>query len=260
MSHIEMIPTDAYSLRLGLINLVSEFGLAGLKSGTEAEGMSFSEIRFLREISAGIVPLHTKIGGPEARNDIRELMHIGVDGLIAPMVESAFAVKKFIQAVTDECDRLPDLALNLETRQALLNLDEILESPYLHWVSRITAARTDLSESFDLYPDHPEITRYCRKIISKVKKLNKETSVGGSIQDSSIEIIRNRVRPDFINTRLLLFYADALNPQALNEGLIWEQQFHTYLADCDDFEISSRKFHEKRAVTLSKRMQISATA
>ncbi len=258
MSHIEMISSDPYSLRLGLIHLVSDCGLVGLKSGTEAEGMSFSEIRFLRDISSGIVPLSTKIGGPEARNDIRELMRIGVDGLIAPMVESAFAVKKFIQAVHDECDHLPELALNLETKQALSNLEEIITSPDTSWISRITAARTDLSESFGLSPDHPDIIRYCRKIVSRVKAAGKETSVGGSIQENSIPLIQKGVKPDFINTRLLLYRADLLNPECLREGLEWERRFHSYLADCDDFEVSSRRFHEKRAVTLGKRMRVQA--
>lgn len=75
-------------LRDRLKELRDAGGLTALKTGTEVEDMSFEEIRLLRALSDRIVPLFVKIGGPEARNDMRELARAGVDGLIAPMIES----------------------------------------------------------------------------------------------------------------------------------------------------------------------------
>jgi hypothetical protein len=43
--------------------------------------------------------LYLKIGGVEALRDIKDALDLGVDGLIAPMVESPFGVVKFVSAV-----------------------------------------------------------------------------------------------------------------------------------------------------------------
>ena len=40
--------------------------------------------------------MYVKIGGVEAVNDIYNCLELGIDGIIAPMVESKFGVKKFI--------------------------------------------------------------------------------------------------------------------------------------------------------------------
>ena len=58
-------------LRKKLWYLRDSYGIVGVKGGTEVEDMSFEELAILRELSKDIVPMMVKIGGPEARNDIR---------------------------------------------------------------------------------------------------------------------------------------------------------------------------------------------
>jgi hypothetical protein len=76
-----------------------EWCLIGIKTSFEDEGALFNETIRLKEIcNQAKTKLTLKIGGPEAIRDIKDALIIGVKGLVAPMVESEFGLKKFIQS------------------------------------------------------------------------------------------------------------------------------------------------------------------
>ena len=80
--------------------LKKKYSLIGIKAEFEAEGSSHEDILLLRSITNKTnTRLFVKIGGVEAINDIKFLMKINVDGIIAPMVESRFAAYKFLSFV-----------------------------------------------------------------------------------------------------------------------------------------------------------------
>ena len=80
--------------------LKKEFDLCAVKAEFEAEGASLRDLMRLRRLTTQQnVRLFLKIGGVEALRDIKDAMDLGVDGLIAPMVESPFGVTKFTEAV-----------------------------------------------------------------------------------------------------------------------------------------------------------------
>ena len=109
--------------------LKNEYNVHGLKGEFEAEGSSYRDLARLRRITekAGI-KLHLKIGGVEAMRDMKDSMEIGVDGLIAPMVESIFGVKKFRQAYDKVYkDHKIHLSINIESRCAIENIDGIAQ-------------------------------------------------------------------------------------------------------------------------------------
>ena len=73
--------------------LKEEYNIQGIKAEFEAEGSSYRDINRLSRICSRLnVPLYLKIGGPEAVRDIKDSLDLGVDGIIAPMIESKFAV------------------------------------------------------------------------------------------------------------------------------------------------------------------------
>jgi len=81
---------------------LKRLGAVGVKQSFEDEGASREDIRKMRAMtSAANLDLNVKVGGCEARNDISFCKKIGVNGIVAPMVESKYALKKFIQTVTD---------------------------------------------------------------------------------------------------------------------------------------------------------------
>ena len=89
--------------------------------------------------------LNVKIGGCEARNDIFFCSNLKVDSIVAPMVESSYALKKFIQVVPKEY--LGNLFINLESKTAFNNKSSrkvsrirIERSPSNTWVEGIEFA------------------------------------------------------------------------------------------------------------------------
>ena len=51
---------------------------------------------------AAKLDLNVKIGGCEAKNDVFFCKKIGVNGIVAPMVESQYALNKFIQTLSSQ--------------------------------------------------------------------------------------------------------------------------------------------------------------
>lgn len=91
----EQIDRKLIELRRTLVSLVDQYPICGLKGGTETEDMDADEIRILHLAAKDLVPVTVKIGGPEARTDIRMLVKEEIEGICAPMIESSYALKKF---------------------------------------------------------------------------------------------------------------------------------------------------------------------
>ena len=176
-----------------LCNLKDNFDLQGVKAEFEAEGASFRDLIRLRRLTLKAdVKLYLKIGGVEAIRDIKDALEIGVDGLIAPMVESKFGAKKFydsVERVYGECK--PYTTLNLETKNAIDQIDEILEFSHGKF-DNITIGRSDLTASFfdkNIRPDSDFTFEILEKAAEKVQEANMTFTVGGGLSAKTIEKI-----------------------------------------------------------------------
>ena len=118
-----------------------QFGVCGLKLSTEDAAMSLDQIAYWNRLCQGLLPVVVKIGGPNARNDIHQMMELNVHGLIAPMVESAFGLENYIEALRDYTTSIRfktlEKHINIETATAVDQLDSILESPSIEHIDEI---------------------------------------------------------------------------------------------------------------------------
>jgi hypothetical protein len=222
-------------LRDNLKLLKEYYSLVGLKAGTEVEAMTFAEILEMRRISENIIPLTVKIGGPEARNDIDYMLSIGVEKILAPMIESSYGLKNFVLTMAElDSEKKATLAINIETIMSFQNLKAIMGSPLFASIEQVTVGRTDLSSAMDKEVDSQEVYEVTKEIVALAKICGKKTSVGGKISFRNVAKIKNIIKPDFINTRNVCIRCESQNiVEDIRAALLWEKNFYQYL--CDKF-------------------------
>lgn len=179
-----------------LSKLRDEYDLQGIKAEFEAEGSSFRDLMRLRRLTSKAgVKLYLKIGGVEAVRDIKDALEIDVDGLIAPMVESKFGAKKFYDSFQKVYgDHKIHTTLNLETKNAMNQLDEILEFANGKF-DNVTIGRSDLTASYfdkNIKPDSDFTFELLQNIGQKVKSANLTFTVGGSVSAKTIDKINTQ--------------------------------------------------------------------
>ncbi len=116
-------------IRKQLHMLKDEYGCVSIKAEFEAEGSRKDELIMLREfVETADLGLIIKIGGCEAVHDIDQSKLLGATGLMAPMIETPFAMEKFRGAVTKHYGEQPEVEciINAETKTCLANFDDIL--------------------------------------------------------------------------------------------------------------------------------------
>lgn len=229
--------------------LKSEYHLAGIKAEFEAEGASFNDLVRLRRLTAMAgVKLYLKIGGVEAVRDLKDSLELGVDGVIAPMVESAFGLKKFIEAYRSVYkNHKIKRSINVETKNAVDAIDEIIRMGE-GFVDNITLGRTDLSASYldaAVTPDCDFITGVVEFIGQKARDAGMTYTVGGSVSAKTVDkflanpsVIENIL---CIETRKVVLPRDVLlkNENALNEALRFEELYILSKKEISDILIES---------------------
>ena len=224
--------------------LKKKFGLCAVKAEFEAEGSSFRDLLRLRRLTAQQnIPLYLKIGGVEALRDLKDALDLGVDGLIAPMVESPFGVVKFVDAVESIFGKRKLFkSINIETQGSVENINEILEIAK-DKIDNITIGRTDLSQSYfddSVKPDSPFILDLIEKLSDKIQASGMNLTVGGSVNKESIRLLnerRSRIegRMSSIETRKVILPVDQMlgKEKALFQSLRFEELYLRFKLECE---------------------------
>lgn len=173
---------------------LKKIGAVAVKQSLEDEGASFKDIEIMRKITnAAKINLNVKVGGCEAKNDIFFCKKIKTNSIVAPMVESKYALKKFIKCIGKKKNIL--LFVNLETELSLKNLNSMIKSKYFQFLDGIVIGRSDLAGSMDLEKKDVNSYKIFNKIrdsFFKIKKFSNKNMIlkmGGSITPKSIKII-----------------------------------------------------------------------
>jgi 4-hydroxy-2-oxoheptanedioate aldolase len=181
-----------------LTDLIENEGLVGIKTSFEDEGALFNETIRLKEVcNQAKTKITLKIGGPEAIRDLKDSTVIGVKGLVAPMVESEFGLKKFILATKTHIpqDILTSLQLNvnIETVTAVSNAEKMLDTSEARELYGVTVGRVDLVSSMGkdrLYVNSDEVYKMARTVFTKAKEKGLKACLGGAISVDSLDFLK----------------------------------------------------------------------
>lgn len=178
-----------------LRELKNEHGVIGVKAEFEAEGARKDELIMLRDLieSVGDLKFIVKIGGCEAVHDLDQCKLLNATGVMAPMIETPFAMQKFKKAFTkvygeqSEVERI----INAETKTCLSFFDEILRQGE-EFLTGVTVGRSDLSASMGITRNNIEsesIFEATREFSMKAKAKGLVTNFGGNIGVDSVPFI-----------------------------------------------------------------------
>lgn len=230
--------------------LRQEYGAVSVKAEFEAEGTRTDELLRLTDLARRAdMKIGLKIGGCEAARDLIESKQFGVEFIIAPMVETPYALKKFIDVknkiYAKDQQEYTDFLFNLETITSFNCLDELVKvAKSQDGVQGVVFGRVDFSGSLGLSRsaiDSESISQYVVATAGACKANGLEFIIGGAVAISSLPALRQVKQTHLarFETRKVIFAADALdNPQIMNGlketvhfELLWLQNKRDYYAD-----------------------------
>jgi len=178
-----------------LKDLKEHHGVCAIKAEFEAEGSRKDELIMLREfVYKADLGFIIKIGGCEAVHDLDQCKLLDATGIMAPMIETPFAMKKFKGAAQkvykDRLDRV-EWIINAETKTCLANYSEIIEEGK-GFLNGVTVGRSDLSLSMGIERkdiECEEVFNATSKLIDMSREHGLITNFGGNISADSIPFI-----------------------------------------------------------------------
>jgi HpcH/HpaI aldolase/citrate lyase family len=208
-----------------------KFGVVSVKAEFEAEGTRLEELLRLVDIArAAGLTLTVKIGGCEAIRDLLEAKQIGVRYIVAPMVESAYAVSKYVLAKNivyslDE-QKDTDFLFNMETITGFNNrLNLMREILVPGGADGVVFGRVDFVGSMGWKRDvinFQQTTNYVLEVAKLCKESGKQLVMGGGVSIESIDALRqvHSIHLDRFETRKVVFEADSALNCDIEEGLL----------------------------------------
>lgn len=199
---------------------------ASLKGEFEAEGLSREDVAAEALFAArkGLDYL-VKIGGCEARSDMLYLVEIGIVSVVAPMVETGFAMRKYMEMLP--VNAFAHVGVTIETVTAVANIGEILERGTA--LTEVTVGRTDLTASWGGDGVESERTIDMVKIVARAARTaGLKVTMGGSVSQRTRELLKTdaelRSLLDYVETRKAIMPVERfLDDDALANALWLEE-------------------------------------
>lgn len=213
-----------------LQDLRDNYHVVGIKAEFEAEGTRLEEALRLKEVvtKAGL-DLTIKIGGCEAIKDMYDARSIGVSRIVAPMIESSYALKKFLAAakIVFAKDELEEVALliNIETIQGFNNFDDMLKLQEINELNGVVLGRVDMTGSLGLTRDDvnsDKIFKIAEELFRKAKQHSLNCVIGGGVSIQSLPFF-NQLPQGTLNsyeTRKVIFECPASLGKDAEKGIL----------------------------------------
>ena len=223
-----------------VLKKLKDYGVFEIKAEFEAEGSRMEEMMRLKDITTLVnLPIILKIGGVEAVTDVYNALSIGVKGIVAPMVETPFALYKYTNMIKTMIaeDNAKDIefAFNVETITACYNFPKMVIHPP---IKSITIGRVDLTASAGYRREDIntwKVTNIYKDILVDAKERGLRTALGGGISKESLPVLADlKDLLDKFETRKVVFpirsyiYGEAAITEAMKFELLWLQSKRRY--------------------------------
>ncbi|HEY1405731.1 MAG TPA: aldolase/citrate lyase family protein, partial [Spirochaetota bacterium] len=262
--------TDAEkSLITMLSSLAADFAVTGIKAEFETEGTRIEELRRLKEISRRAnVGLTLKIGGASSLRDLYDARAVGVNKIVAPMVETSAALEKYLSHVSscfsdDEKNSMKYL-INMETVTCARNFADMFSVRNISLFGGIVVGRTDLTGSMGLAGSDAvnadDVYRITYDVASTAKSRGLDVVVGGKVTVKSIPFLASLVSENLLDrfeTRKVVFDARKALDGDLAAGITRALEFElAWMKYKREYYLSIANEDMKRILDLEKRMNL----
>ena len=238
-----------------------EFGVVSVKAEFEAEGTRMDELLRLVDISrsAGL-ELTVKIGGCEAIRDLLEAKQIGVKYIVAPMIETPYALSKYISAKNtvfgaDDIGET-EFLFNLETETGYKHLETLASvASQQKGVQGMVFGRVDFAGSMGLNRDEINSERITGPVLHAAevaKSLGLDFVMGGAISSDTLDVIREvgQTHLTRFETRKVVFSGASTAMNNIEQGLVNAVHFELL------WLINKRDYYERITVEDAKRIEM----
>jgi 2-keto-3-deoxy-L-rhamnonate aldolase RhmA len=212
-----------------ILSTLKEMGCSGIKVSFEDEGALYNEIITMRSLTANVgLGLSVKIGGCEAKRDIIDCIDLNCDTIVAPMVESKFALNKFLKSL-DAYNYKKQKGFNLETIQSYNNLEELSE--LLNKVDFVTVGRVDFVGSLNKdrdFVDTDDMYTIVENVFKKAREQGTKCYMGGAVSINSKDFIEKLIEQNLLDkfeTRYIIYDVHSLDIKNLDKLLYWANVF-----------------------------------
>lgn len=247
------------------------FGVVATKAEFEAEGTRTDELLRLLEIAhRADLDIALKVGGCEAIRDMFEAKQFGVSYIIAPMVETPYALSKYIQAIgnvfADEERKEITFLFNLETITAYEHIEELTtvasSSP---GCDGVVFGRVDFAGSLGIGRagiESNDVTVCAEKAAALCQAKGLEFVVGGAVSIDAVPNLRtiHNIHLSRFETRKVVFQGDSLSNPELEKGLKDAVHFELlWLLNKRDYYGFIHREDESRIAMLENRWKVLGT-
>jgi hypothetical protein len=246
-----------------------EYGVVSVKAEFEAEGTRPDEfLRLLHLAHCADLKVTLKIGGCEAVSDLLSSKLYGVHYIVAPMVETPYALSKFIEAKNKthgKNEEGVEFLFNLETQTTLEHLGSMIAAAQGK-VNGVVFGRVDFTLSRGMARgaiDEPTITEAVLRTAQACADNNLDLVVGGSVSPAAIPALRavRRVHLSRFETRKVIFAAEALDRETVLDGiqnavdfeLLWlvnKQEYYNQISNEDTDRIKMMRARQNTSFLL----------
>ena len=213
-----------------LKELRQEYGAVSVKAEFEAEGTRTDELLRLIDLARRVdLKVGLKIGGCEAVRDLIESKQFGTEYIIAPMVETNYALQKYILAInkvySKDQQNSTEFLYNVETINTYNVLNEMTETAKnAPEIQGVVFGRVDFVTSLGMARSKintDEISKYVLDVAKKSKECELDLVVGGGVAIEAIDLLKEikSTHLSRFETRKVVFSSDALDNPNMDKGL-----------------------------------------